>query len=302
MTHQSLLSARLAALSLALLLFLSGCASSGADREPIRIGVNLWVGYDLLEVAEQEGFFADHGVDIEIVDFTSLSDVVAAYDRGQIDGMATTINEVLQVRAETSRRPEIVLVTDYSNGADVIVAAPGIDDVAGLVGRTVAVEAPLGPFILSQALATAGLSLDDVELVLADQLELPGLVAGGGAEAAVSFPPVSLELESDHGFGQIFTTASIPGEVIDVVSIDADVLARHAGLATAVRAAWDDAIGRLASHPGSTVAALAAREAIAAEEMAELLTEVELLTWQEQASQFDDGSVEATCRHAAQIL
>ncbi|MCP3975238.1 MAG: hypothetical protein GY720_12205, partial [bacterium] len=83
---------------------------------------------------------------------------------------------------------------------------------------------------------------------------------------------------------------------------DAEVLARHAGLATAVRAAWDDAVGRLASHPGSTVAALAAREAIAAEEMTILLTEVELLTWQEQASQFDDGSVEATCRHAAQIL
>lgn len=177
------------ALVVGLLLLVASCARASAREEPIRIGVNLWVGYDLLAVAEERGLFADHGVEIEIVDFTSLSDVVAAYGRGHIDGMATSVNEVLQVRSEGARSPQIFLITDYSAGADVIGAAPGIESVADLAGRRVLVEPPLGSFILALALRPSGLSLEDVEVVLANQVEMPSVVAAGGADAAVGFPP-----------------------------------------------------------------------------------------------------------------
>ncbi len=294
---------RVAVAVAAVALVVAACTSAGASADdPIRIGVNLWVGYDLLDVAQQEGLFADQGISIEIVDFTSLSDVVAAFERGQIDGMATTVLEVLQVRSETARRPEIVLVTDFSNGADVIVAAPDIDGVADLAGRTVAAEKPLGPFILARALAAVDLALDDVDLVLADQLEIPGLVSADGVAAAVSFPPVSIGLERDHGFRQIFTTADIPGEIVDVVSFGADVLERRPELASAVRAAWDAALDRLSTHPEATIGSMAAREGISAEEMTVLLTEVEHLTWEEQSSRWGDGDLQQACLRAARVL
>jgi NitT/TauT family transport system substrate-binding protein len=280
----------------------ASCARASAQEEPIRIGVNLWVGYDLLAVAEERGLFADHGVEIEIVDFTSLSDVVAAYGRGQIDGMATSINEVLQVRSEGARSPQIVLITDYSAGADVIVAAPGIESVADLVGRRVLVEPPLGSFILALALRPAGLSLEDVELVLANQVEMPSVVAAGGADAAVGFPPVSLELEGDYGFAQIFTTAETPGEVVDVVSLDAAILEDNPQLPEALRSAWDEAVALLATNPDPTIALMADREAITSSEMEVLLSEVQLLTWAEQATQFEQGSIDLQCLHAAQLM
>ncbi len=289
--------------ALALTLVAAACAAAGAaEEDPVRVGVNLWVGYDLLDVAEQQALFVESGVAVEIVDFTSLSDVVAAFERGQIDGMATTMLEVLGVRSETARQPEIVLVTDYSDGADVIVADPEIAAVADLEGRTVVAEAPLGPFILSRALATVGLGLDDVDLVVVDQLEIPALVASGRADAAVSFPPVSLELEDRFGFRQIFTTADIPGEVIDVVSIDAEFLERRPEVVDAIRRAWDAAIEYLNRSPGPAVEAMAAREGIDPEEMRTLLTEVELLTWTGQEALFAGGALDASCREAANVL
>jgi NitT/TauT family transport system substrate-binding protein len=278
----------------------SGAAS--AQEEPLRIGVNLWVGYDLLAVAEQQGLFAAHGVEVEIVDFTSLGDVVAAYRRGQIDGMATSINEVLQVRSEGFRDPQIVLMTEYSAGADVIVAADGIKSVADLTGKRVLVEPPLGSFILALALRSVGLSLDDVQLVLVNQVEMPSVVAAGGADAAVGFPPVSLDLEDDFGYQQIFTTAQISGQVVDVVSLDSATLQDRPQTADALRRAWDDAVELLASDPVPTIEAMANREAIGTEEMALLLGEVELITWAQQSAQFEQGSVDLLCLHAAQVM
>ena len=290
------------ALGVGLLLLVASCARASANEEPIRIGVNLWVGYDLLEVAEDRGIFAAHGVDIEIVDFTSLSDVVSAYGRGQIDGMATSINEVLQVRSEGLRSPEIVLMTDYSAGADVIVAAPGIESLTDLAGRRVLVEPPLGSFILALALRTVGLSLEDVELVLVNQVEMPSVIAAGGADAAVGYPPVSIEIERDAGFTQIFTTAEVSGEVVDVVSLDASIVARHPEGVDALRMAWDDAIALLETDPQPTIQAMADREAIPVGEMEALLNEVELLDWAHQASQFEEGSVDLLCLHAAELM
>ena len=100
----------------------------------------------------------------------------------------------------------------------------------------------------------------------------------------------------------IFTTADIPGEVIDVVSIDSNVLARHPELPAAVRRAWDRSIERLAEEPESTILTMANREGISIEEMSGLLTEVELLTWTRQATQFADGTLEAACRQSAEVL
>lgn len=293
---------RRSALVIGLLLLVASCARASAQEEPIRIGVNLWVGYDLLAVAEERGLFSDYGVEIEIIDFTSLSDVVAAYGRGHIDGMATSINEVLQVRSEGARDPQIVLMTDYSAGADVIVAAPGIESVADLDGRRVLVEPPLGSFILALALRSVGMSLDDVELVLVNQVEMPSVVAAGEAEAAVGFPPVSLDLESEFGFRQIFTTADIAGEVIDVVSLDSAVLEKRPDIVEALRSGWDDAVELLAADPAPTIEVMAKREAISVSDMEVLLGEVELLTWAEQSGQFEQGSVDLLCLHAAQLM
>ena len=287
---------------MALALIAVSCAAAEPEPAPVRIGVNLWVGYDLLDVAEVEGFFEDAGAEIEIVDFTSLSDVVAAYQRGQLDGMATTINEVIQVRASGSRMPEIILITDYSNGADVIVAEPGIDSVEDLAGARIAVEAPLGPFILSRALSLHDMSLDDVELVVGDLVEFPGLVADDDADAVVAFPPVSLQLVNEFNFSQIFTTAEIPGQVVDVVSVDKSLLGDRPEVAMAIRDGWDRAMEHLADEPEKVIAALAARESVTPDEMTVLLTEVELLTWAEQADSFSTGSMDAVCRLTAEVL
>ena len=277
-----------------------GVGGASGDGPTVRIGANLWVGYDLLTVAEELDLYG--GVDVEIVDFASFSDVVAAFERGHLDGMASTLNELPQVRARTDLDPVAVMVTDISNGADVVLADASIRSVEELTGARVAVEPPLGLYVLSRALSSVGLSLDDVTVVWAQQPEMPILAEAGQIDAAVSFPPWSVRLVSDHGFAALFTSADIPGEVVDVVSFRSQFIEDRPEAVRAVLLAWDRALAHLAEHPDEAIARMAVHEGLSELELRAALEGVELPTLAQQRDLFTDEILDATCRRVAEIL
>ena len=77
-----------AALGLFSVLALSACSEAPSD--PLRVGINPWPGYGPLFLAADKGFFAEEGIDVELVELTSLADVRRAFERGQIDGMTSS--------------------------------------------------------------------------------------------------------------------------------------------------------------------------------------------------------------------
>src|SRR5947199_7424699 len=131
--------------------WLAGC---GRYEMPLRIGINPRPGNEFLFLAQEKGFFAAQGVDVRLIEYSSLGDVRRAFDRGQLDGMTGTVVELLQSREGTRRAPRAFMATGVSNGADVIVARGEIASVAALAGKRVAAEgeAP-GLFMLARALA-----------------------------------------------------------------------------------------------------------------------------------------------------
>jgi NitT/TauT family transport system substrate-binding protein len=285
-------------------LLLGACSGGGAGsgREGVRIGVNLWVGYDLLAVAEDLGWFAEEGFDVEIVDLGALSDVTAAFERGYIDGMATSLLDLIQVRSETDLNPVAVLITDYSDGADVVVAKRGITSIAGLAGAQIAADGPLGIYLLSRALSREGLALGDVDVVWTSQPDISALAWSGHIDAAVTFPPVSTELTHRLGYNTLFSSAQIPRQVLDVVSFGEQFIRDHPEAVRAILRVWDRALGHLSEHPREAVEAIAAREGLDAAKVEEALARVKLLTLDEQAELFQREPPAGTCLRAAWVI
>ena len=107
-------------------------ACSRGRPAPLRVGTNPWPGNEFLFLAEAKGFFAAEGVEVRLVESTSLSDGLHAFDRGEIDGMTGTLADVLESRARTGRAPRAFMVLGTSSGTDVILARAGVvtvDDV-----------------------------------------------------------------------------------------------------------------------------------------------------------------------------
>jgi NitT/TauT family transport system substrate-binding protein len=192
--NKASLSGRLSLLvAMTALLLTSACAPPQAPA--LRVGINPWPGYEFLYLAQEKGFYRDQGFDLRLIEFNSLSDARRAFERGQIDAIAATVIEVLQVRDNSARSPQIVQVVDYSNGADVILARSGISNEAGLRGARIGLElASLGVFVLSRGLEQNALSLTDVKLVSMDQLSMENAYQNGELDAIVTYPPTSTKL------------------------------------------------------------------------------------------------------------
>lgn len=265
---------------------------SESRQEPIRIGINRWPGDEFLFLAQQKGFFAEEGADVRILEFSSLGDVRRAYEHGQIDMASITLIELLQVRDHTPLRPNILLIQDFSNGGDVVLARAEIPDVAGLKGKKVGVEAAsLSMFMLERALDKEGLSISDITAVPMDQSSMAQSMAEGQVDAVVTYPPAMNQVLAVSKAHTVFTSADIPGEVVDVVVAERAFLERRAPEIQAILRAWDRAIAFEHLHPDEAHPIMAAREQLTVPEFRAALSGVQPLSIKDQRPLFEPGGV-----------
>jgi NitT/TauT family transport system substrate-binding protein len=277
----------------------------GAERPPLSLGINPWPGYEYFYLAQELGFYAGAGVDVRIVEFTSLADTRRAYERGQLDGMFATLVELLQARQNCARLPQVVLVTDYSNGGDALIAGPGVAGLQDLRGRRVGVEpGSLNCFVLARALETAGLAYEDVVSVAMSPLAMQAALHEGSVDAVVAYPPVSVELLADPARRLLFSSADIPGEVVDVLMMDEQVLARRSDDVERLLVAYERALAWAKAHPAEAFAIMARREGLEPQEFEDILEQdIRIVSLDGQTPFFVPGGlIERACAGTEGVL
>lgn len=257
---------------------------------PLRIAMNPWPGYEFATLAAHLGFFEEEGVQVRLVELSSLSDCRRAVERHQVDGMFSTLVEVLLSQQQSGLPSDITLVADASEGADVIVARDDLPDLASLKGRRIAVEdASLNEVVLHRALQSAGLALTDVTIVHMAALEMPRAFAEGRIDAAVSYPPMSLTLLK-QGAHTVFCTRQMPGVILDVLAFHRHTAQTRADEVAAFGRAFFRAMDYARQNPDKAYAIMAAREGITAEEFKEVLSNgIRLVTAAEQTEYLGPG-------------
>ncbi len=278
---------------------------AGRARPRLRIGMNPWPAYELLFLGTERGLFREAGLEVDIVELGSLGDGRRAFESGEVDALCTTLVEVLMARDACHRDLKVVRALDHSEGADVIVARRDLGSVGALKGRRVGVElASLGIYVLARALERAGLTLADVVITSRDQRAMARALFAGDLDAVVTYPPASLEMTADPRFAPVFSSREIPGEVVDVLAIDAARLEREPSILPALLEGHDRALALLAADRSASLATMAAREGLtpAAFEAA-LADGIRLLGREDQAALLGPGGrLRAVARTTASYL
>ena len=180
----------------------------------LRIGTFIFSGYEPLFLARSLGKLDEKRV--QLLEFPSSAEALLAFKNEAIDGLTTTLDDVLRL-AQASHEPRVVLMIDYSNGADVILAKRGIDDIEGLRGKRVGVETnALGTFMLARALETKGMKFEDVQLISLRVDGIEGAFQQGDVDAAVTYGPFSSRLIA-RGARLIFDSTALKGEIADAL-------------------------------------------------------------------------------------
>ena len=176
-------------------------------------------------MAEQKGFFQEEGLKIELLELSSLADVSRVFRQGRIDGMTSTMIEAVDMASNADDQFDIILLTGFSTGSDVIVVNKPISSIAGLKGKRVGVELDLlSSFILAQALEQQSLSTNDITMINVEQLEAEAKLLSKSIDTMVTYAPFSTNILKQDSVQAIFTTAEIPEKVIDLVILRHGVL------------------------------------------------------------------------------
>ena len=258
----------LPSLLLPALLLLFGSCDGNAPVRQLRIGMNPWPGYAHLAVAQELGLFAAQGLDTQIVEYASLHDLRRGFAAGQIDVLPSTLIEVLGLLDDPGRQPAVIWIVDASQGSDHLVARD-CERLTDLRGRRIAYEpATLGAYLLRRALEHAGLELQDVTAVGMDQIHMPEALAGGRIDAAITYPPFAQQMLATPGVRTLFSSAAIPNEIIDTISVECSLLERDPTLITRLHAALAATELRLRDEPDASSTMMARVTGMTPEEFA----------------------------------
>ncbi len=256
---------------------LPSCRCQSSDK--FRMGINPWPGYELLWLAHVKDFYREEGLEVDLIEYSSLVDAQTAMGRGHLDVLCSTIVEVLLITLPDGTAPQVILVPTSSKGADVIIANKElVPDIRALKGKTIGLElGSLGQYMLTRALQQNHLQPFEVIVNGMDQLRLSEALHSNKIQAAISYPPVSMEILRQGKAHVIYSSTDLPGEILDAVSASPQAMQRISNFGPRLRRVWDRALKYFQEHPQEAMELMAAHEKISTEEFRLALEGIELL-------------------------
>jgi NitT/TauT family transport system substrate-binding protein len=198
-----------------------------AAAAPLRVAYSDWPGWTAFEVGIQKGWFKEAGVNVEFSWFDYLPSM-EAFAAGKVDAVMMTNGDAL-VTGANGAKSKLILVTDYSNGNDKIIAKPGIKSLKDLKGKKIGLELTLVEhLLLLQGLQKIGLKQQDVQLVSFPTNETPAALTSGQVDAVAAWYPTSGQaLNALPGSTAVFSSADVPGLIYDTVAVSPQSLAQR---------------------------------------------------------------------------
>ena len=231
-----------AALVSAVALSFSVASVSAADAASIKLGYSDWPGWVAWQVAIDKGWLKQAGVDIAF-QWSDYSASMDAFSAGKLDGVMVTNGDAL-VTGAAGAKNVMVLITDYSNGNDMIVAKPGIKSLQDLKGKKVGIEVGfVEHLLLLNGLVKSGMSEKDMTLVNTKTNDTPQTLASGKVDAVGAWQPNSgAAMKALAGSTPIYTSAQAPGLIYDVITVSPASFAADKASYIKLAKVWDKVV------------------------------------------------------------
>lgn len=260
--------------------------------EPLKIAYSDWPGWVAWEVAIQKGWFKEAGVDVKFEWFEYVPSM-EAYSANKVDAVAMTNGDAL-VTGATGAKSKAIIINDYSNGNDMIVAKPGFKSLKDLKGKKIGVEIGfVDHLLLLKGLEANGLKESDVELVNVPTHETPKALASGDVDAIAAWQPNSGQaLKAVAGSKSIYSSADAPGLIYDVLAVNpASLSARKADWEKVVKV-WYKVVDYLndPKTKDDAIKIMAARVNLPPDEYKTFVAGTKILTLAEAKKAFKKGS------------
>lgn len=165
-------------LSLALVISAASCGNAKKSDEKVIKIAYLPITHSLAVLEEADELEAQEGVKVELVKYGSWPELLDALNTGKVDGASVLIELAMKSKQEGIGIKAVAL--GHRDG-NVIVVSNDIETAADLKGKTFAIPHRQSShnILMNDALATAGLNVNDLNVTELAPTEMPSALASG---------------------------------------------------------------------------------------------------------------------------
>ncbi|KPL68445.1 lipid kinase [Erythrobacter sp. SG61-1L] len=252
-------------------LLVASCSPSATEApEPktdFNIGWSIYAGWMPWPYAQQAGIvkkWADkYGLKINFVQVNDYVESVNQYTAGKLDGVTVANMDALTIPAAGGKDTSAIIVGDYSNGNDGILLK-GADSLAAIKDRKVnLVELSVSHYLLARGLESINLPLTAVKTVNTSDADIAGAFTSPDVTAAVAWNPQLSAMKATPGAKLVFSSADIPGEILDLLVVDTATLKANPDLGKALAGIWYETMALMEKQDAEGKAARAAMAKLA---------------------------------------
>jgi NitT/TauT family transport system substrate-binding protein len=242
---------RIASLLTALLIALGvSSAAFAAPKKEFNLAWTIYVGWMPWPYAAEAGIvkkWADkYGITINITQINDYVESINQYTAGKFDGVTVTNMDALTIPAAGGVDTTALIIGDFSNGNDGVVLKKG-KSLADIKGRKVnIVELSVSHYLLARGLNTVKLKEKDIKIVNTSDADIVGAFKSPDSTAVVTWNPQLMEVKAEPDAALVYDSSKIPGEIIDTMAVNSEVLKDNPNLGKALVGIWFEAIALMA--------------------------------------------------------
>lgn len=224
-------------------------AAHAAEKKDFKVAWSIYVGWMPWGYASDSGIvkkWADkYGITIEVKQFNDYVESINQYTAGAFDAVTLTNMDALSIPAAGGVDTTAVIVGDYSNGNDAIILK-GKDKLEDIKGQTVnLVEFSVSHYLLARALESIKLAEKDVKVLNTSDADMASAYKTPDVTAVATWKPIVSTIAESPDAKLVYDSSSIPGEIIDIMAANTDVLKDNPSFGKALAGIWYETMADL---------------------------------------------------------
>ncbi|TMV67029.1 lipid kinase, partial [Thioclava sp. BHET1] len=236
--------------------------AQAAKKTEFKVAWSIYVGWMPWGYAEDHGIVKKwedkYHIKIDVTQFNDYVESMNQYTAGAYDAVTLTNMDALSIPCAGGVDTTAVILGDFSNGNDAVILKNG-KTLADLKGRKVnLVEYSVSDYLLARALEKAGMKPTDVTEVNTSDADMVAAYQTPAVNAVVTWNPMVSEIAAMPDATEVFTSAQIPGEIIDMMAAHTAVLKDNPDFGKALVGIWYDTTKLMEAQTKDGAAARAA--------------------------------------------
>lgn len=199
-----------------------------------------------------------YGIEIDVVQFNDYIESINQFTAGGFDAVTATNMDLLAIPSVGGVDTTALIIGDFSNGNDALILK-GTDDLNDIKGQNVnLVELSVSHYLLARALDTVGMTEQDITVVNTSDADMIAAYSTADVTAVATWNPLVFEILEQPDANLVFSSAQIPGEIIDITAVNTETLASNPAFGKALTGAWYETMTIMSSDTEEGRAARAA--------------------------------------------